>query len=59
MGIRNVRRDTNEALKKLKKEGTPEDEVKDAEEKIQKMTDQYIKKTDEVLEKKEKDIMSI
>lgn len=59
IGIRSVRRDVNEALKKLKKEGIPEDEIKDAEEKIQKMTDQYIKKTDEVLEKKEKDIMSI
>jgi ribosome recycling factor len=59
VGVRNIRRDVNEALKKLKKEGTPEDEIKDAEEKIQKMTDQYIKKTDEVLEKKEKDIMSI
>lgn len=59
VGIRNIRRDVNEALKKLKKEGIPEDEVKDAEEKIQKLTDQYIKKTDEVLDKKEKDIMSI
>lgn len=59
VGIRNVRRDVNEALKKLKKEGIPEDEIKDAEDKIQKMTDLYIKKTDDVLEKKEKDIMSI
>lgn len=59
VGIRNIRRDVNEALKKLKKEGIPEDEIKDAEDKIQKMTDLYIKKTDEVLEKKEKDIMSI
>lgn len=59
VGIRNIRRDVNEALKKLKKEGIPEDEISDAEDKIQKMTDLYIKKTDEVLEKKEKDIMSI
>ena len=59
VGIRNIRRDINEALKSLKKEGIPEDEIKNAEEKIQKFTDQYIKKTDEVLEKKEKDIMSI
>ncbi|PKP22329.1 MAG: ribosome recycling factor [Bacteroidetes bacterium HGW-Bacteroidetes-21] len=59
VSIRNIRRDTNEALKKLKKDGTPEDEIKDAEDKIQKMTDSYIKKVDEILEKKEKDIMSI
>lgn len=59
VSIRNIRRDTNEALKKLKKEGIPEDEIKDSEEKIQKMTDSFIKKVDEILDKKEKDIMSI
>jgi len=59
IGIRNIRRDINEALKKLKKENVSEDEIKDAEDVIQKLTDQFIKKTDELIEKKEKDIMSI
>lgn len=58
VGIRNIRRDANEEYKKLKKEGVSEDEIKEAEEKTQKLTDQYIKKVDEILEKKEHDIMS-
>jgi len=57
--IRNVRRDTNEELKKLQKDGTPEDMVKKAEEEVQKLTDIYIKKIDELVEKKDKEIMTI
>jgi ribosome recycling factor len=56
---RNIRRETNDELKKLKKEGVSEDDIKEGEEKVQKLTDQYIKKVDEMLEKKEKDIMTI
>jgi ribosome recycling factor len=59
ISIRNARRDGNEELKKLKKEGVAEDEIKEAEEKIQKLTDNYINKIDEILEKKEKEILTI
>lgn len=59
VGIRNVRRDANEELKGLKKDGISEDDIKEGEEKIQKLTDQFIKKVDEILDAKEKDIMSI
>lgn len=57
--IRNVRRDTNEELKKLKKDGLPEDMVKDLESKIQVLTDKFIVKVDEKLKVKEADIMTI
>lgn len=59
IGIRNSRRDANEELKKLKKEGISEDEIKEGEEKIQKITDQYITKIDEILANKEKEILTI
>ncbi len=59
IGIRNARRDGNEELKKLKKDGVAEDEIKEAEEKIQKITDQYIAKVDEILAAKEKEILTI
>ncbi len=59
IGIRNVRRDANEELKKLKKEGIAEDEIKEGEEKIQKITDQYIAKIDDILNNKEKEILTI
>jgi len=59
VGVRNVRRDANEELKGLKKDGLSEDDIKEGEEKIQKLTDQFIKKVDEILDAKEKDIMSI
>ncbi len=59
ISIRNIRRDTNEELKKMKKEGLSEDLAKDAEEKVQKATDSFIKKIDDLLETKEQDIMTI
>ena len=59
IAIRNIRRDAIEDLKKLKKEGLPEDMQKDAEESAQKLTDKSIKKIDELLEKKEKDILTV
>jgi ribosome recycling factor len=59
VAIRNIRRDAIEELKKLKKNHLPEDMEKDAEEKTQKLTDQSIKKVDELLEKKEKDILTV
>lgn len=59
ISVRTIRKDTNESLKKLQKEGVAEDEVKRAEEKVQKLTDQYIVKIDELLEKKEAEIMTV
>jgi len=59
VGIRNNRRDGNEQLKKLVKEGLAEDEEKDAEKLVQDMTDKYIKVVDDRLLVKERDIMTI
>lgn len=59
VSIRNSRRDTNEGLKALKKEGVSEDEIKKAEDEVQKLTDSFSKKVDDLLEKKEKEIMTV
>lgn len=59
ISIRNVRKDTNDELKKLQKDGASEDEIKRAEDKVQKLTDQYAVKLDELLAKKEADIMKV
>ncbi|MEW9078308.1 ribosome recycling factor [Terrisporobacter glycolicus] len=58
--IRNERRDANDRLKKLEKEGEiTEDELKKAQDNVQKMTDKYIKEIDVLLDAKEKDIMAV
>jgi ribosome recycling factor len=57
--VRAIRKDTNEDLKKLQKDGTSEDLIKAAEAKVQVFTDSFIKKLDEVLAAKEQDIMTI
>lgn len=57
--IRGIRKDVNEALRKLLKEGASEDAIKDAEAKVQKATDSYIIKVDDLLSKKESEIMTI
>jgi ribosome recycling factor len=59
VGIRSIRRDANEAIKKLQKDGMPEDMAKDGENKVQQMTDLFITKVDEKLERKEKEIMTV
>jgi len=59
VAIRNIRRTSNEAAKKLEKEGVPEDLIKKAETDIQEMTNNYIAKVDKVLVQKEKDIMTV
>ncbi|MCD6067878.1 MAG: ribosome recycling factor [Bacteroidetes bacterium] len=59
VGIRSARKDAMEACKKLGKEGVTEDEVKDAEAKIQLLTDSYVTKCDKHLESKEKEIMTV
>jgi ribosome recycling factor len=57
--IRGIRKDVNDSLRKLLKEGAAEDAVKDAEAKVQKATDSYITKIDELMSKKEAEIMTI
>jgi len=58
VSIRNSRRDANEELKKAQKDGTiSEDELKRAEDDVQKLTDSYIAKVNELLEEKEKEIL--
>jgi len=58
--IRNIRRDANDAIKKLKKDSLiTEDEAKKSEESIQKITDARIKEIDSVCAAKEKDILEI
>lgn len=60
IAIRNIRKDSNTKVKKLEKDGEiSEDELKDSEIKIQKLTDKYIENIEEVLSKKEKELMSI
>jgi len=60
VAVRNVRRDANEELKKLLKDSEiSEDEEKKLTEEIQKLTDQYIKEINTLLEEKEKEIMEI
>jgi ribosome recycling factor len=60
VSVRNIRRDTNEEIKKLEKEKhISEDVVKKLQEEIQKITDSYISKMDEVLSHKEKEIMEV
>jgi len=60
VAIRMARRDANEAVKKALKDKTiSEDESKKSETEIQKMTDDYIKKVDQIAEEKEKSIMTI
>lgn len=59
VSVRNARRDTNERLKKGVKDGLSEDLEKDAENDLQKMHDRYIKKLDELMAAKEKEIMTV
>ncbi len=58
--VRNIRRDTNEAIKKsIKTDNTPEDVAKDAEGEVQKHHDKYIKRIDEIFAEKEREIMTV
>ena len=59
VSVRNVRKDANDHVKKLLKENVSEDEVKKAEAQIQELTDDYVKKIDELLAKKEEEIMTV
>lgn len=59
VAIRNIRRDSIEAIKKLQKDGLSEDISKDAEKEAQDLTDKYIALVEKHLEAKEKEIMSV
>ncbi len=60
VAVRNVRRDANDEIKKLKKDGEmTEDEQKSSEKLVQDLTDKYIKQIDEISAKKEKEIMQL
>lgn len=60
VAIRSIRRDANDKIKNLKKDNQiTEDEATDAEDTVQKITDKFIKKVDDVIEEKEKEVMSI
>jgi ribosome recycling factor len=59
ISIRTVRKDIMDSLKKLQKDGAAEDDIKRAEDVVQKYTDQYSSKIDEILVKKEIDIMKV
>ena len=59
MAIRNIRRDGNEAFKKLAKEDVSEDQIKQLGDELQKMTDQFIKDIDKLVEEKSKEILTV
>ena len=62
VAIRNIRRDGNDALKKLKKSKAAdisEDQIADLEDKLQELTDKYIKEVDEKVKDKTEDIMTV
>lgn len=59
VAVRNIRRDGNDAFKKLAKEDVSEDEIKELEDQLQKVTDKYIKDVDKLVEVKSKEIMTV
>ena len=59
VAVRNIRRDGNDAFKKLSKTEVSEDEIKDLTDELQKMTDKYIKDIDALVDEKAKEIMKV
>ena len=59
VAIRNIRRDGNDAFKKLKGSDVSEDEIKDLESELQKLTDKYIANIDKVVEAKSKEVLTV
>jgi ribosome recycling factor len=59
IGVRAKRKDANDFIKSLKNDGLSEDQVKDAEDTVQKLTDKYIQKIDTHVDTKEVDIMKV
>ena len=59
VAVRNIRKDGNNALKKLAKTEISEDEIKQLEEQLQKLTDKFVKDIDALMETKSKEIMKV
>jgi len=59
VAVRNVRRDGNDALKKLAKTEISEDEIKSMEEELQKLTDKYVKEISDMVEDKSKEVLTV
>ena len=59
VAIRNIRRDGNDAFKKLKGTDVSEDEIKDLENELQKLTDKYIANIDKAIEVKTKEVLTV
>ena len=59
VAVRNIRRDGNDAFKKLKGSDVSEDEIKDLEDDLQKLTDKFIKEVDKAVESKSKEVMTV
>ncbi len=59
VAVRNIRRDANDYLKKLGKSDVSEDEIKDLEDSVQKMTDKFIKEIDKSVDEKSKEILTV
>ena len=59
VAVRNIRRDGNDSLKKLKGTDVSEDEIKAMEDELQKMTDKYVKDIDKAVEVKSKEVMTV
>lgn len=59
VGVRNIRKEVKEDLKRLQKEGTAEDMIKKAEERLQELTDRYIHDINQLLARKEAEVMEI
>ncbi|MBO4901677.1 MAG: ribosome recycling factor [Lachnospiraceae bacterium] len=59
VALRNIRRDGNDAFKKLSKTDVSEDEIKQLEEELQKLTDKFVKTIDDMIEEKSKEILTV
>ena len=59
VAVRNIRRDANDSFKKLAKEEVSEDEIKDLENEVQKLTDKYVKDIDKAVEEKSKELLTV
>ncbi len=59
VAVRNIRRDGNDAFKKLKGSEVSEDEINDLNDELQKLTDKFIKEIDVAVEEKNKEIMTV
>ena len=59
VAVRNIRRDANDSFKKLAKTEVSEDEIKDLEDSVQKLTDKFIKDVYKAIEEKSKEILTV